>query len=847
MFFYYALHSTWNQLRRFMRTWAFFLLMAILALGGVVRYGIVWYYRRLQAANDVLPESFMEFFEVNGLTALNALELAVGLILLGILLIQLIGAERSVSRLFMQADVNILFASPRSPQAVLAFRVVTTLGLAIAAAVYMALQIPSYMGRYGLSLYGAGSILIAWCLTLAFSMLLKILIFELGSRHAFLRRNLRWFLFALLALVGYLFYAAYTRTDERELLLTAQGFFNAPWTRFIPVWGWSKGVMMYALEGDAPLSLCLLSLSLSLIAVLTLTVSRLRADYYEETLSSAEEAALYREEVGSDNATLLVMAPRRAARDVAREGFNHGCGANVYFFKVLHHRFRTARFGFVTKTMLTYLFAAVAAGLFVRHFMDDPLPYMPVLLLTVMVFFRTIVSPVTEDIRKDTFLLQSEPIWAKLGFSLLGGSCNCALDAALPLMAGSVAAGFPPLMGLMYLPVLVTADFFATSSGAFTDVSIPASIGISLKQVAQVLLLYFGLIFDGVVLAYGLNVKHSTAGFVLVAVLNLLFGAAFLGLTGVWLYPCRGRPTRSKDDITDDAGARRRYTRMGLALTGMYLAVYASQYLLSGRADAMMATYLPIYAIGFPVFLLLMGKGGERPERRALGLRGFLPLIPVCFFVMYSGNIVGTLLQGLVSWLMPFSLFPQMAEPSTEHLALQATFAAFASPVMEEIVFRRCLIDRLRPYGERAALLTSALAFGLFHGTVNQLCYGFLLGLVFGYVYLKTGRLRYSILLHTVINSLTTLVLPALLMLASQSARGMNPRQVQIAAVIRDPGVLALLIFIALLLILSLFGAVLFAFGVREREISPNGARMRTVFSSWGLLLFVAIAVAALL
>jgi hypothetical protein len=86
------------------------------------------------------------------------------------------------------------------------------------------------------------------------------------------------------------------------------------------------------------------------------------------------------------------------------------------------------------------------------------------------------------------FLLHPEPIWSKLFFSFLGGSVNCALDSAVPLMAGSIAAGFSPFRGLMYLPVLMAVDFFASTSGTFTDVSVPASIGVSFKQVIQVLL-----------------------------------------------------------------------------------------------------------------------------------------------------------------------------------------------------------------------------------------------------------------------------------------------------------------------------------------------------------------------
>jgi hypothetical protein len=161
------------------------------------------------------------------------------------------------------------------------------------------------------------------------------------------------------------------------------------------------------------------------------------------------------------------------------------------------------------------------------------------------------------------------------------------------------------------------------------------------------------------------------------------------------------------------------------------------------------------------------------------------------------------------------------------------------SPVMEEFVFRRCIMNRLLPYGEKAALITSTLIFALFHAAANQVCYAFLLGLVFGYVYIRTGRLRYSMILHVIINTMTSIILPALLILVEGSLSGISPSQVQLVSVITHPGVLALLLYVAGLFVLFLFGAVVFFFGVREREMSPDGVRMKTVFSSWGIILFL--------
>lgn len=847
MFLYYAYHSTVNQLRRFVRTWAFFLLVAIILFGGVLYYVGRWYYQRLQELDAALPQDLGEFYRASGLTAINMLELAVGLSILGILILQVIGAERSMSRLFLQADVNMLFPSPRSPQEILGFRVTSTLALAAAALLFMVPGVPRMAARWEVPLYAAATIPLAWALTLGFSTLLKILIYEVGSRHPILKRNLRWTIMACLTLMGLLLHHTYVGVAERDLLLAAHLNLNAAWTRAVPVWGWVKGMVVLAFEGKLGASAGLLGLCLALLGALVYVAAHAKADYYEETLSRAEEAARFREEIASDNAALLAIELSQRSGRAAGEGFEHGMGASVFFFKVLHQRRRFARFGWLTKTMVTYLFAALAAGLFVRTFMDDRPPYIPALLLSAIVFFRTIISPVTEDVRKDGFLLLPEPIWSKLLFSLLGGSCNCALDAAVPLMVGSVVMGQSPLQGLAYLPVVASVDFFASASGVFADVTIPPAIGVSLKQVAQVLLLYFGLIFDGMVVTTGIGFERPMVGFICAFVLNLLFGFMFLGLAGVWLYPCHGRPAPRAGFVPDTLGARRTYSRVGVALVGMFVAVYGSQLFLSGRVAPLVAVYLPLYGMGLPVFLLLAGRAGSRLATRELGASALLACLAACLFLAYGGNLLGYALGALLRVAFPFSLMPRIDMLPTDHLALQAALVTLGSPLVEEFVFRRCLINRLAPYGEKAALVVSALAFGLFHASANQLCYGMLLGLAFGYLYLRTGRLRYTVALHVAINAMTSVVLPALLAWAASTDYGAELQEVYLSNVIGEPGVLALLVYLALLFVLTVYGVVTCAFGVRERQLSPDGVSLRTALGAPGMLIFVLLACAAML
>ena len=79
-------------------------------------------------------------------------------------------------------------------------------------------------------------------------------------------------------------------------------------------------------------------------------------------------------------------------------------------------------------------------------------------------------------------------------------------------------------------------------------------------------------------------------------------------------------------------------------------------------------------------------------------------------------------------------------------------FMVVLAPIFEEIFYRRVVIDRLRRYGDIPAIIISGLMFGLIHGNFSQFFYAAFLGMVFGAVYVYTGKLGYSVFLHMLIN-----------------------------------------------------------------------------------------------
>ena len=85
------------------------------------------------------------------------------------------------------------------------------------------------------------------------------------------------------------------------------------------------------------------------------------------------------------------------------------------------------------------------------------------------------------------------------------------------------------------------------------------------------------------------------------------------------------------------------------------------------------------------------------------------------------------------------------------YFVIIAVLPAFA----EEFAFRGVTLQLLRPYGEAFAVIGSAFAFGLMHGTVIQIPFALAGGLFFGYVAVRTGSIWPSVLLHFLNNALS--------------------------------------------------------------------------------------------
>ena len=77
---------------------------------------------------------------------------------------------------------------------------------------------------------------------------------------------------------------------------------------------------------------------------------------------------------------------------------------------------------------------------------------------------------------------------------------------------------------------------------------------------------------------------------------------------------------------------------------------------------------------------------------------------------------------------------------------------------MEELLFRGMILKRARRFGDRTAVAFTAVLFGLMHGNLLQFFYAASIGLILGYVAVRTSSIRYTVLMHMAINSFSTVM-----------------------------------------------------------------------------------------
>lgn len=171
-------------------------------------------------------------------------------------------------------------------------------------------------------------------------------------------------------------------------------------------------------------------------------------------------------------------------------------------------------------------------------------------------------------------------------------------------------------------------------------------------------------------------------------------------------------------------------------------------------------SFIGLYAVALPIALPILKKLPKvDPLEDKLGFAKLLGAICVSFALMLIGNMIT---QNLIL------IFEAAKGTGLENPVAVATdgapwwstliFMVILAPILEEVFFRKIVCQRLLPLGEGFAIVLSSIFFALCHGNFFQIFYAFALGCLFSLIYVKTGKLRYTVILHMAVNFMGSLV-----------------------------------------------------------------------------------------
>lgn len=197
----------------------------------------------------------------------------------------------------------------------------------------------------------------------------------------------------------------------------------------------------------------------------------------------------------------------------------------------------------------------------------------------------------------------------------------------------------------------------------------------------------------------------------------------------------------------------------------VYTAAMIDTELLSDENVKLLLSVLPIYLAGMPVMALMMTTVPKTAvPKRSMNAGQLAAAFFIAYALMFCGNILGNAVADIVGVLKGSRVNNVVAGAvGSANIFLVFVYVVICAPIAEELIFRKLLADRMIRFGEGTAIVASGLMFGLFHGNLNQFAYAFLVGMFFAFIYVKTGNIKYTIILHMLMNFVGS-ILPAVIL-----------------------------------------------------------------------------------
>ena len=166
----------------------------------------------------------------------------------------------------------------------------------------------------------------------------------------------------------------------------------------------------------------------------------------------------------------------------------------------------------------------------------------------------------------------------------------------------------------------------------------------------------------------------------------------------------------------------------------------------------------------FITIAFFIAFSGKSPSQKPLASKkmtaaSFVKIIVSLIAVMFLGAIAGNYMSFWVGSFIGHELTNSVDEV-LQNYSLSEIFVSvvIVAPISEELLFRKLFINKTGRYGTVFSIIVSGMVFGAFHGNFYQFFYASAAGMILAYVYCVYGKLRYTIVLHSILNFIGSVV-----------------------------------------------------------------------------------------
>lgn len=263
------------------------------------------------------------------------------------------------------------------------------------------------------------------------------------------------------------------------------------------------------------------------------------------------------------------------------------------------------------------------------------------------------------------------------------------------------------------------------------------------------------------------------------------------------------------------------------------------------------------YLIAMPVTIAIMKQVPVgKMKIRKMRVRDFISFYIMLFPIAILGNIIGRIVNYAISTAFkipvynPVDLILNRTDP-----VLMLLLIGILAPIMEEFITRKLIIDRTIEYGQGVSIVFSAMIFALIHGNFYQSFYAFGLGACFAYIYVKTGKLRYSSLMHILINSGSVLLMILLRnsgLMSTIEAAELSDIEAVISTLtpVNYAAIFGIFLYFLVFLTFVVIGIVLWVKRSKRLQLQAGSLenyskseKAKILFLNWGMLIFILLSI----